>query len=467
MIGTIIESLMMMFFLVVMMYPLNVVYRKAEIGFKETLLASPVTEGDVFLGEFLGKMPIYSAAVLIIAPIIIGLANPIVNFNFVNYLAIYGCVFGLVFFANLVGSILASWIEHKISQNEKARDLGKALAMVLSILMVVIMYALMYFLQFLMEHPELRNWLNFYPSLWYSNIVQYFMEPALLDAYILNIWTSSLLALGVPLVILYISYKKASFFYSLEAGVESSGSIIENENIFYKFIRKITGRRWGGVVVIQFKGLLRKKANLARLAYLIGLIGFFGWFLSLNIDDMDAALFFSNIIIAMGGMMFSMLIGHLIFIDSKDIIWVYKRSPRGVSGLIYSYIIAIFILIVIMAIPITILFVYVFKFNMGMGIYLYISFSLYSLISLCQSIAVQCFSPAFEEKGRNMQGNVMISMILQNIPLFAAIFMLIGSFFTVAPEFEWILVTGILFLINGVISIPMLYIGIKKLNKIE
>ena len=182
---------------------------------------------------------------------------------------------------------------------------------------------------------------------------------------------------------------------------------------------------------------------------------------------MDAALFFSNISIAMGGMMFSMLIGHLIFIDSKDIIWVYKRSPRGVSGLIYSYIIAIFILIVIMAIPITILFVYVFKFNMGMGIYLYISFSLYSLISLCQSIAVQCFSPAFEEKGRNMQGNVMISMILQNIPLFAAIFMLIGSFFTVAPEFEWILVTGILFLINGVISIPMLYFGLKKLKQIE
>jgi len=467
MIGTIIESLMMMFFLAVMMYPLNVVYRKSEIGFKETLLASPATEGDVFLGEFLGKMPVYSAAVLIIAPIIIGLANPIVNFNFVNYIAIYGCVFGLVFFANLVGSILASWIEHKISQNEKARDLGKALAMVLGIVMVVIMYALMYFLQFLMEHPELRNWLNFYPSLWYSNIIQYFMDPVLLDAYLLNIWTSLLLAIGVPLVILYISYKKASFFYSLEAGMESSGSIIENENIFYKFIRKITGRRWGGVVVVQFKGLLRKKANLARMAYLIGLIGFFGWFMSLNIDDIDGALFMTNIIIAMGGMMFSILIGHLIFIDSKDIIWVYKRSPRGVSGLIYSYIITIFILIVIMSIPITILFVYVFRFNMGMGIYLYISFTLYSLISLCQSIAIQCFSPAFEEKGKNMQGNVMISMVLQNIPLFAAIFILIGSFIIFAPEFEWLYVTGILFLINTAISIPMLHIGMKKLNQIE
>jgi len=467
MIGAIIESLMMMFFLILVIYPLNVVYRKSEIGFKETLLASPATEGDVFLGEFLGKMPVYSAAVLIFAPIIIGLVNPIVNFNFINYIAIYSCVFGLVFFANLVGSILASWIEHKISQNEKARDLGKALVMVLSIVWVIIMYGMMYFLQFLMEHPELRNWLSFYPSLWYSNVIQYFMEPSLLDAYVLNIWSSALLAFSLPLVILYVSYKKASFFYTLEAGVETRGSIIENENIVYRFIRKITGRKWGGIVVTQFKGFMRKKANLARLAYLIGLIGFLGWFLSLNIDDMEAALFMTNIIIAMGGMMFSILIGHLIFIDSKDVLWVYKRSPRGVSGLIYSYIIAMLILIVIISMPITIFFAYLLKFDTGMTIFIFISFTLYSLISLCQSVAIQCFSPAFEEKGKNMQGNVMISMMLQNIPLFATIFMLIGSFIMVAPQFRWLVVTGILFLINTVISIPMLYIGLKKLNKIE
>ena len=467
MIGTIIESLMMMFFLVVMMYPLNVVYRKSEIGFKETLLASPVTEGDVFLGEFLGKMPVYSAAVLIVAPIIIGLANPIVNFNYIHYLVIYGCVFGLVFFANLVGTILASWIEHKISQNEKARDLGKALAMVLTIVMIVIMYGLMYFLQFLMEHPELRNWLNFYPSLWYSNVIQYFLDPALLDAYILDIWTSALLAIGIPLLVLHVSYKKASFFYTLEAGIETSGSIIENERLFYKLVRKMTGRRWGGIVVVQFKGFLRKKANLARLAYLIGIIGFFGWFMSFNLDDMESTLFMTNIIIAMGGMIFSIMIGHLIFIDSKDILWVYKRSPRGVNGLIYSYIITTFILIVMFAIPLTIFFAYIMNFDIGTWIYLFISFTFYSLISLCQSIAIQCFSPAFEEKGKNMQGNLMISMVLQNIPLFAAIFMLIGSLFTVARELEWLFMTGTIFLVNSAISIPMLYFGLKKLDKIE
>ena len=466
MIGTIIESLMMMFFLVVMMYPLNVVYRKAEIGFKETLLASPVTEGDVFLGEFLGKMPVYSAAVLIFAPIIIGLANPIVNFNFINYLAIYGCVFGLLFFANLVGSILASWIEHKISQNEKARDLGKALAMVLSILMVVIMYALMYFLQFLMEHPELRNWLNFYPSLWYSNVIQHFMEPALLDAYVLNIWTSIILALGVPIVVLFVSYKKASIFYTLEGGLETSGSIIENENIFYKIIRRITGRKWGGLITTQFKGFMRKKANLARLAYVIGLVGFFGWFFSLNIEDSGEALFMTTFIIVMGGMMFSIMLGHLIFIDSKDLLWVYKRSPRGVSGLIYSYVITMLILIIVIAAPLTIFIMYIFKLELFDAAFLFVSFTLYSLISLCQAVAIQCFSPAFEEKGKSMQGNVIISMMLQNIPLFTMIFLLMG-FLTVSPELERLFVTGILFLINTMITIPMLIVGMKKLDQIE
>ena len=83
-IAMIIEYALMIFFIVILMYPLNNIYRKSEIGFKEVLLSSPVTAGDIFVGEFMGKLPLLSAAVLAFTPIVVGLLNPIVNLTLVQ-----------------------------------------------------------------------------------------------------------------------------------------------------------------------------------------------------------------------------------------------------------------------------------------------------------------------------------------------------------------------------------------------
>ncbi|GAH36005.1 unnamed protein product, partial [marine sediment metagenome] len=133
-VAILIESFMMTLFLLLVMYPLNNVYKEMEVSVKESILATPVRPNDIFLGEFLGKAPIYTMAVLIFAPIIVGMVNPLIDLTIIQYIIIYGCVFGLVYFANLVGSIIASWLEHKISKSEKARDLGKALIWIFTIL---------------------------------------------------------------------------------------------------------------------------------------------------------------------------------------------------------------------------------------------------------------------------------------------------------------------------------------------
>ncbi|MFW9875638.1 MAG: hypothetical protein ACFFG0_21250 [Candidatus Thorarchaeota archaeon] len=80
-VALIIEYMMMAVFLSVLIYPLNSIYRKIEIGYKEIILASPATAGDIFLGEFIGKLPIYLGAILIFSPIITGMLNPIIGFN--------------------------------------------------------------------------------------------------------------------------------------------------------------------------------------------------------------------------------------------------------------------------------------------------------------------------------------------------------------------------------------------------
>jgi len=466
-VAILIETFMMMFFLILVMYPLNNVYREMEAGFKESLLATPVKPNDIFLGEFLGKAPLYTMMILILAPIIVGMINPLLDLTVVQYIVIYSCVFGVVYFANLVGSIIASWIEHKISKSEKARDLGKALIWVFTIVLIVIMYAVMFFLNELMTNPALKNWLAFYPSLWFSNLILYSFDPVLLDTFILNIWINLILAVSVPLVTLYISYTKAMSFYTLEGGIErSSITIIEHENIFYKIVRKVTGRKWAGLVVMQLKRFLRKKANYARIAYVVGLLGFMTWFISSMTEDNFGLMFGTTILIAIGGGVGSMILGHLGFVDSKDLIWVYKRSPRGIKGLVYSYLFATFILNVFISASISIIFNIFGNLDIVGTIVFFIEFLMFLQIAMCQAMGIECISPAYGEKDSNMKSNTMISMVLLQPLLFIPIMMLI--FIDIDSLVARMLVIhGVIFLYNIATSIPLLIFGMRKLNKIE
>jgi hypothetical protein len=466
-IALIIESVMMILFLMLVMYPLNNVYRESEIGFKETLISTPVKANDIFLGEFLGKSPIYTIAVLIFAPIVVGLINPLIDLTFIQYITIYGSAFGLVYFASLIGSIIASWFEHKISKSEKARDLGKALIWVFTILLVVIMYAVMFFLNFLLAHPELKNWLAFYPSFWFSNLILYSIDPILLDAFILNIWISLLLVSIVPVSILYISYKKAESFYTLESGTEkSSATIIEHDNIFYVMVRKASGRKWGGLIIMQMKRFLRKKANFGRIAYVVGLVGFISWFISQMSGDIFGLTLATTMTIALGGGVASMMLGHLAFVDSKDILWVYKRSPRGLKGLVYSYLLAMLVINTFIAIFITTLFSIFANLDIVGAVIFFIEYLLFTQISMCQAMGIQCLSPAYGEKDSNMKGNAMLSMILLQpilfLPIILMFFIDMGTLELMIPMMH-----GVIFLYNIGVSLPLLYFGLKKLNKIE
>jgi len=466
-VAILIETLMMTFFLILVMYPLNNIYREMEVGFKESILATPVKSKDIFLGEFLGKSPIYSMMILILAPIIVSMVNPIIDLTIVQYIVIYGCVFGMVYFANLVGSIIASWFEHKISKSEKARDLGKALIMIFAIVLVIMMYAVLFFLNELMSNPELKNWLAFYPSLWFSNIILYSIDPVLLNSFVLNIWANLLLVIIVPIFVLYMSYQKAGSFYSLEGGIEKSSiAVIEHENIFYKSIRKIIGRKWAGLTVMQLKRFLRKKANFAKIAYVIGLLGFFTWFIGANTDEIFGNTFGMTILIAIGGGVGSMMLGHLGFVDSKDLIWVYKRSPRGIKGLVYSYLIAMFILNLIISAAISIIFNIFAHLDLINTIIFFVEFAIFSQITMFQAMGIECISPAYGEKDSNMKSNNIISMLLLQPLLFIPIMLLI--FIDIEPLLlKTIIIHGIIFLYNIVTSIPLLIYGMKKLNNLE
>jgi hypothetical protein len=378
------------------------------------------------------------------------------------------CVFSL-----LLGSIIASWIEHKIAESEKYRDLAKALLMILSIGIVGLIYGLQFFFNYLMDNPELKNWLAFYPAHWFSNIILYILEPSLLDSYILNIWMSIGLAIGIPLLVCYFAYKKANVFYSLEAGIQKGSTVIENESKFYGFFRKILGRKWEGLVIVQFKDFFRKKENISKLIYLIGITAFLGIIYPLAVPTGGAGELMSTGIYTLirtfiGGFILSIMFGGYIFVGSKDLLWVYKKSPRHVNGLVYSYLFFLVILIILMDVGLTIVFTIFLELAPIDAIVSFVAFLLSSICALALTVGVQCFRPAFEEKGKNMGGNMFITVMLQMVQFMGFIFLMVWLFqeFPTSEVMLYLLLA--LFIgIQAVVALPVFILGLRKIKRIE
>lgn len=468
-VALIIEYILMAFFLSIFIYPLNSIYRRVEIGFKEIILASPATAGDIFLGEFIGKLPIYLGGVLLFAPILTGMLNPIINISTFQYLIIYLCVFGLALFAALLGSIVAAWLEHKIAKSDRAKDMGKILLFLLSIAMVAIVYTLQFLFEYLMLNPELRNWVMIYPSLWFSNIILYFIDPSLISSYVLNIWFSIALVIIIPLIIFLIAYKKADTFFTVEGGIEKISSVIKRENKFYILIRKLTGSKWGGLTITQLKEFLRRRESIMKFAYLIGLVGILGViFSNLGLDYLIGQSIVISMIIIIGGILYSLLFGSYIFVGSKDLIWVYKRSPRNVSSLVYSYLLAMLIFNILIALGLTIFFTFILNFDLFNIIFFFSFYLINSEVAISQAVGIQCLSPAFEEKGSAMTSNNLFLMIIQLIPFqFIFLFIIIAFPAPSSPilaRFHYLIPILLIYL---TVAIPLLFFGLRKLKRIE
>ncbi|MFX1379081.1 MAG: hypothetical protein ACFFA4_08285 [Promethearchaeota archaeon] len=465
-VALIIEYVLMAFFLSIVIYPINSIYRRVEIGFKEIILASPATTGDIFLGEFIGKIPIYIGGVLLFTPIITGM---LINLNLIQYIIIYICVFGLVLFATLVGSIIAAWLEHKIAKSDRAKDWGRILLFLLSIAMVAIIYTLQFLFEYLITNPQLKNWLMLYPSLWYTNIILYFIDPSLISGYFLNIWLSVTLAIIIPLIIFLIAYKKANSFFTVEGGIERVNIVIEKENKFYLLARKLIGHKWEGLILTQLKEFLRRRESIMKFVYLLGLVGVLGViFSTLGFSTSILQSIIIVMIIMIGGILYGLLFGSYIFVGTKDLIWVYKRSPRNTYALVFSYLLAMLIFNILMALGLTIFFTFVFKFDLITILFFFCFYLINSQVVISQAVGIQCLSPAFEEKGSTMTSNNLFLMVLQIVP-FQFVFLLIILLFPIPTspilaKFHFLMP---LMSISIASAVPLLIFGLRKLGKIE
>lgn len=483
----IIEYSFMMLFIVFLIYPLITLYRRLEIGIKEVISSSPAKPGDIFLGEFLGQLPFYVLIVLAIGPL--GLAVLIqINSNLTiwHHLLFYITIFSLISFALLVGNIVANWIEHKFFSKARKSLLNSFFFTILPFIIILALYSFHIIFELFEEYPDFKILTNFIPSFWYSNIVLHLVDPTSIDTYFLNFWLYIILIIGVPLICAYISYKKAEFFYDLEKPIQIQKYSKKIEKFFLKIITKVTPRKIRIPVITQFKEFVRKKENINKMIFLIALNIVFGIFLSLSLNkplinnteisfgdslliieviDLNYSIVF--ILSWMGGLTFGVFLGIYVFIHTKEIVYLYKKSIRSVKILVFSFLYNMTIICLILAFLLTAIFSLIFLIDILLAVVFFLSYLVHSLIILTQATAIQCIRPLYDEKGKFMYFSIYVIALLQVLSFILSLIVFIPftPFLNYTVGFNQIILINIG--ISFTISLLLLIIGIEKLKRTE
>jgi hypothetical protein len=483
----VIEVSLTTMFVMMILYPIFLLFRKSEIGVKDVILSSPVKSGDVFLGEFVGQLPFHFLIVLAIGPAVISLlgqVNP--QLTILHYFIIYLIIFLMMNFSLIIGTIIANFIEFKLSSSKKIKDSSNSVLLLLSFIVIISFYLFHYIFYIVYNDPLLKNWISIFPSFWYSNIILYLVNPLLIESYVINIWLSVGLAIGIPMILLYFSYKKAEKFYSIDLRSEKKLFIVKKEGFILKIINRMTFKKYKVLVMVQFKNFLRNKENITKLIYSIAFTGVLGLFIFLSLDNPITEIrmfsllgivsipveYFSVLVIFiiawMGGLIFGMMMGISVIFNSKNILYLYKKSIRGVHASIFAFLYQMAFLILFFDIILTIFFTLLFGLNIYSVGFFFCIYFIYCSIVLIQVVGLQCIRPFFGERGKQIYFKIYFIFFLQFISLLISLFINIPLFPIVIDYslgFLYILLTNIG--ISSIIAFLMLSIGIFKLNRTD
>jgi len=484
----VIEYSFMMIFIIFIAYPLLMLYRRFEIGIKDVVLSSPAKPGDILLGEFLGQLPFYLLFILGIGPLgisILAQLNP--SLTFFHYLLFYLMIFSLITFGLLIGTIITNWLEHKILTRKSSSSLSSSFFLVLPFLIILVLYLFHVIFEFLDYNPSFKVFMNLFPSFWYSNIILYFVDPILVNSYFLNMWVYFILIIGIPILISYISYKKADIFYDLEKSNHLKTHIFKIEKFFIKILHKMTPNNYRILVITQFKEFIRKRENINKVLYIIALNIVFGVFLSISLDKpllsitefstrysllIIEVLSFNYLIMLilswMGGLTFGIFMGIYVFVNTKEIIYVYKKSVRSVKALIFSFLYNMFFIILILDLILTVIFSAIFLSDIYSSITFFLTYLGHSSIILIQAIGIQCIKPLYKERGKFIYFNIYVIALLQVLSFLLTLIIFIPSSSAyINYSIGLIFIILINFGLSFAFSLILLILGIIKLDRTE
>ena len=462
------RSVMMFIWFFMIVMPVSNGLEGVRVGQWEIMLSNNVKTKDMLLGTYLGKLPIFGLAVFFLSPIIL---SPFINayqVSIIGQLLMYSVVIVFALVNIWLANIIVTLIQAKIGGSSRSEDLGRALSWAVIPIIAIPGIGIMYFAQ---QFAVIMNTdvFLFLPSTWCADLVTwiaiYFNGVNIPASSIMNL--EYILQLGPVLDFLLVAAFSALVFiggiygsdhlFSIGAlsgptSVASAGK----ENIFLRGIRRIHGGRFGILIITSLKDFGRKLQNISKLGYaiflsiLMPLLLKFGPFGQV-IDD---PMFLPIMTTLMLGMMLSIFAGIAFggvgLLDSKDQLWIFKSTPKGVPRFIASRVTSYFLF----ALPYVMVPVLITWLIMELSIvelFLLFGYTICSVYgAILIAIGITAFNPTFDN-----QTSTSFALNTAATVMIVAITAIVSLVFGLLSAFE----TGEFYQALGTMSIPLPALG--------
>ncbi len=472
----VIQIILLTFFFYLILFPISDTLREVKTGQIEIFLASPVKPSDVLLGGFLGRMPFYAIAIVVITGTLTALLSPLRLDMLQNIIMII--VFVITFLSAFwIGTVISAVLRTRLGRTVRGKDVGRALSVVIALPMIAVMYALIGggLIKVLADPATsgtVKALLSFLPSSWGAEIfVAFASSPGNIGAVVFETATRLAGLVVFFLAVLWLGAKAANRAFSLES-TTFTGSKAKPDGLFYKAVRQLgAGGSFGTLLVTSFKDYGRRLENLSWLFYSVALVVMIAIFLSDPLSSPRDVLEFLSI------MAISFLTGFAVGTVSrgKDTLFLYKKSPDGLSRflkarLMQNWLVTVPIVAAIMF-TMTFFATQVTAFSVFGNI---VAGSLRAVAMVVLFLSLALLIPVFAEESRERAFGVVINLM---IALFATIGLEIGlsrsglGLGRIFPELDSYAATLLnhlemtgLILLAGVV---LLYLGKRKLSRTE
>ncbi|NHI91770.1 MAG: hypothetical protein EAX96_04640 [Candidatus Lokiarchaeota archaeon] len=464
-------SMLMMFFMFIL-YPVGQALQELNIGHLELVLSAPIRAKDVLLGEYMGQVPIVAIGVAILSSIFISLISLLIQVTIIVVIIFTLVILTTYLTATWIGTILAAWLSMKFGFSEKGKDKAKSFAMVFSIMLLVpqiVLQIIPAHFPELLTDPIFRAIFQFVPTSWIADTI-----------FILFLSSASITFVGafpifnsvtIPLFLttffgltFYLGYVRLDKIYNFESEAQSTTMTIVKENAFYRFTKNHLGRFF----TVQLKDFFRRRENLTRLIYAVAVAVMTPLIMSFSMKDAPANIIGLGFWILITGIMYSIMLGSMlgstIMLRSKDMVWIYKKSPKGSKTLAYSFFWAIAFISMILSIPLTIINTFLIGLDIVEWVVLFLFTNIFAIGTLLMSIGIQALNPTYKEKSGKMTVNVLLTIgILVVLMFLGFIFAQMAWNIRLAYDTGFYFVPLIVFLLG----LPIYFVGVRHLDNLE
>jgi hypothetical protein len=175
-----------------------------------------------------------------------------------------------------------------------------------------------------------------------------------------------------------------------------------------------------------------------------------------------------TIISWLGGLIFGMMMGISSIFDSKDILYLYKKTTRGISTLIFAFITLMTYILLFFAIILTIFFTLLFSLNITTIGFFFSAYFIHCFIFLIQLVGLQCLRPLYGEKGKQIYFKIYFIGLLQVISFLITLCITMPIFpIVIDYSFGFLHILFINIGISGIFAVVLLLLGFLKLNRTD